>query len=298
MATNTLEPTLDPGDNKQELWGELRPTESAAMRPSNPRPPVDEPSSKSIAFAVIVGVLLLGLALALILVRGNSDLSGVQDAALVEEESIVIDTVADEDLSDPLPDSAPLPDAEADVPVVDEPAEANPVGPFTAPSILLDNGLVSLEGGQPDQQTADRIAGEVAAIVGADNLTNNFVVDTRAPAEGSVGLLTTSDSITYVDNSFRLTDPSRRQLDLTAYVLEQNPDAVVTIMSHAASRGDAVLDVRASQTDADRLVVFFSERDIDASRIIAIGLGSANPIDAESPELPINKRTDVVISVP
>lgn len=258
-------------------------------------------NDRSPAPIIVMGILLLALTVALVVVRGNSGPS-TNEAALNEGGAIIVE---DADVEDGAVDTddAPVADTDASDELTDEPEDTqpaitNPSGPFEDPALRLDDGVVTLTGGQPDQLTADRIAGEVAAIVGAENVVNNFVLDTRAPAAGSVGVLNTTDSITFVDNSFRVSDASQRQLELTAYVLNQHPDAILTITSHAASRGDALVATQASQADADRLVVFFSERDIEPQRIIAIGLGSAVPLDADSPELPLNKRSYLEVALP
>ena len=303
VATNMLEPSVDPAfDQHQERWGELRPSEPtvaplAAGQIGNPGGPGNanhDDDGRSIAPIIVLGILLLGLTIALIVVRGNASPTDEQDVPQ-PTESIVIE---EEEATDAAP---PVDDAEdaAEEEVAEEPEATNPTGPFVEPAVTLTDETVTLTGGQPDQATADRIAGEVAAIVGADNVTNDFVIDTRAPADGQIGMLTSTDSLTYLEDSFRVTDASQRQLELTAYVLEQNPEAMLTITNHVASSGDPVADAEVSQTEADRLIVFFSERGIDPARVIALGLGSAVPVDADAaPDAIENRRSDLGISLP
>ncbi len=294
--TNTLPGTSAPADRTNELWGELRPADEAPIAAQQVH---DDEQRGSIAPIVIAGAILLSLALALLLARGNTEPGSLATQTPLSEgtQTVIGDTeeVAETDDETAVPVEE---DEEADEEPDTEPEIVNPAGAFQEPSINLVDGMVRLEGGQPDQATSDRIAGEISAIVGAENVTNNYVVDTRAPSEGWLGMIETANSITYVEDSFRVTEESQRQLDLVVYVLDQNPEAILTITSHAASRGDAFVATEAAQADADRLVVFFSEQGIDPERLIAVSLGSGIPLDADNPELPVNKRTDLAVAIP
>ncbi len=251
----------------------------------------------------MLGTLLLLLALALVLVRGNS-LPGAGDAnagptATGDELAQSGDTLAiGEDGTatavDTADDAAPDNDGlQAGEPVT---IPAEPLGPFVEPSITISDGEVTLAGSQPTQTIADQYAAAVAAIVGADNVVNGYVVDARADEAGQLGAVTINETLTYVDTSVRLTDESRELLDLVVYTLEQNPDATLTISGHTVRSEQELFSVAASQAQADRLVVDLEDRGIDQSRIIAIGFGSSRPVSGAAPDAPINYRTELSVN--
>lgn len=93
-----------------------------------------------------------------------------------------------------------------------------------------------------------------------------------------------------------LNDDAKLALHDLAKVLKQNPDLKLRIVGHTSAEGDDATNRQLSEARAKAAVDFLVNREsIDASRLEAVGKGSAELKDAENPTSDVNRRTEFEI---
>jgi len=102
--------------------------------------------------------------------------------------------------------------------------------------------------------------------------------------------------ITFETNSARITDETKASLDIVANALKSNKlDGInFSIEGHADPRGNFTDNMRLSQERAESVVHYLVERhQIDVSRITPVGKGSTEPMNADRPDAPENRRVTI-----
>ncbi len=88
-------------------------------------------------------------------------------------------------------------------------------------------------------------------------------------------------------------------LEQVAAVLEESPDASIEIIGHTWRRGGEVLNVRLSKRQALLFKDYIAQfNKMDAARIVAVGAGSAYPLDDAQPRESRNRRLELIIHHP
>ena len=90
-----------------------------------------------------------------------------------------------------------------------------------------------------------------------------------------------------------LSDEAKFVLHDLAQLMDKQSDLKVKIVGHTSSEGDPLFNQKLSEDRAQAAVDFLVSRGIDASRLIAEGKGSSEPIDLENPDA--NRRTEFII---
>ena len=93
-----------------------------------------------------------------------------------------------------------------------------------------------------------------------------------------------------------LNDDSKIALHDLAKVMKQNPELRLRIEGHTSAEGDVALNQKLSEARAQAAVDFLVNKEgIDASRLEAVGKGSSELEDPESPTSDVNRRTEFEI---
>lgn len=116
-----------------------------------------------------------------------------------------------------------------------------------------------------------------------------------APARAAAGK--SSLLITFATNSADLTAESKQALATVAKALQSDKLAgfAFSIEGHADPRGNAELNQRLSEARAQSVVAHLvSSHGILSERLVPVGKGSTEPLNAERPEAPENRRVTIV----
>ena len=192
-------------------------------------------------------------------------------------------TPSDEAIEDAVvePDDAVEPDADADAHADAEPEDtaeavdlADEVPESTA---VIRNGQIFFEGAVPTQEQGDEIAGYAIAILGEENVFNNYVVDPRA-GDPSDGNITVEDTINFATDSAEILPESEALLNQGFALFTLRPAMTATVVGHTDSRGSIDGNLALSLARAQAVADWFIERGVDPSRLTVEGVGSFEPV--------------------
>ncbi len=220
------------------------------------------------------------------------------DAAVADVDGVPPPTM------DLVPSSAPAP-APALVPVTTATPAPAPATPTTLASLapvvaipphfaVYSNGTVYLQGAVADRATADALVAKAAAVVGAGNVVDEYVIDPRAPRT-SDGRVIVDEAVLFESGSTRIGPEFAQIIDLAVVALTLNPQATLLIEGHTDSLGTDRSNLRLSQRRADSIVRHMVGQGIDRARLSAVGRGESVPVAPnETPEgMARNRRIEV-----
>lgn len=159
-----------------------------------------------------------------------------------------------------------------------------------------------------------QIAQDVAALKGAQNVVANadtYRLQSRnAELEQQLrdlqaqrterGIVMSLGDVLFATGSAQLTAGAQSRLDRLAQFLQQYPDRTLRIEGYTDSTGSSATNLRLSEARAMAVRDALTERGVNPSRIVAQGMGEAQPIASNSTESgrQQNRRVEVVISDP
>lgn len=114
----------------------------------------------------------------------------------------------------------------------------------------------------------------------------------RAPGPGKANLM-----VTFHTDSATLTDESIKILDTVARALQSDTLAgfAFRVEGHADPRGQAERNMTLSEQRAKAVVDYLvTARGILSERLVAVGKGSSEPLDAQRVDAPENRRVTIV----
>lgn len=168
--------------------------------------------------------------------------------------------------------------------------------PTTPHRAIYRDGKLYLEGAVPDQQIAKAFFDKAAAVIGPQNVINNYVIDPAAPVPTD-GRVTVDQRFLFPTGSAVL-DPSYSNiLELGVTVMKINPQVVMVITGYTDNTGDPNQNVLLSQARASAVVTYLSARGIDVSRFRPIGKGNADPVAPNDNDTnrALNRRIEVTL---
>jgi OmpA-OmpF porin, OOP family len=142
---------------------------------------------------------------------------------------------------------------------------------------VVRNGQIFLTGAVPTVESGERIVALAAAILGPDNVINNYVVDPRA-SDPNLGNLTVEDTINFASGSTEILSGSETLLNQGLALMTVRPAMTVTIVGHTDSRGTELGNQELSLGRARSVMQWFVDRGISADRFAIEGAGSSQPI--------------------
>lgn len=177
------------------------------------------------------------------------------------------------------------------------PAAAPPADPNAPPphKATYRAGKLYLEGRVASQEEAQKYVDKAAAVLGADNVVNNYAIDPAVPVS--------TDGTVYVDEPFLFATGSAELnpqytgiLGLGIAAMKLNPNARMVVTGYTDSQGDPARNEALSVERATAVVDYMvATGGIDRARFDAIGAGDRNPVaDNATPEgRRLNRRIDV-----
>lgn len=101
------------------------------------------------------------------------------------------------------------------------------------------------------------------------------------------------NAASFIQGKSELSDDAKFVLHDLAKLLNKQPELKLRIVGHTSSEGDTSFNQKLSEARAQAAVDFLVERGVDANRLEAVGMGSSEPIDPNSPEA--NRRTEFIV---
>jgi outer membrane protein OmpA-like peptidoglycan-associated protein len=162
---------------------------------------------------------------------------------------------------------------------------------------VYEDGHVTLRGTVPTRAMADALYAKAAAVVGAANVTDEYVIDPSAPSDVD-GRVRVADPVLFRTGSAQLDPRYASLLDAGVVLMKLNPNVALQVVGHTDSTGsdetNQVLSVARAQSVVDYVK---AKGGFDDARFIVSGVGASQPIaDNATPEgRTANRRIEVTI---
>ena len=111
-----------------------------------------------------------------------------------------------------------------------------------------------------------------------EDACENTPVGANVDALGCASFEGIVQGVNFESNNARLTPAARKILDEMAVELKKFPKIKIQIEAHTDSQGDPGVNLWLSNSRAQSVIAYLSQQGIQASRLIPIGFGEANPI--------------------
>jgi outer membrane protein OmpA-like peptidoglycan-associated protein len=162
--------------------------------------------------------------------------------------------------------------------------------------ITFESNVAHLEGSVPEQATADRLSAIAAAVVGADHVDAQYLIDPTVALPPSEPVFF-PDRFKFAPNSSELTADDIATLDLVMVFMVQNPQATMDIVAYTDSAGPDGSNLELSQTRANTIWAYLLYNGIAPERVTATGMGEAKPIAPNDTEegRAQNRRVEFVV---
>lgn len=202
--------------------------------------------------------------------------------------------------------AAPSPRATSgEAPPTAPPATETTVAPPTtvAPAVdtgriaIFRDGKVYLQGRIASREEADEIVAKAGAVVGPDNVVDEYVVDPSVPYIDAAPLYV-EDRVLFAFGSATIEPDFVPLLDLGIILLQQNPGVTLTVVGHTDSSGSVEFNQRLSEQRVANVIRYFTDRGIDPGRFIADARGKSDPLvpTADGEREALNRRVEFVIA--
>jgi outer membrane protein OmpA-like peptidoglycan-associated protein len=173
----------------------------------------------------------------------------------------------------PVPVTTPVPTVPAAVPTT----VPIPAGEVVRPTAAVTAGKLTLKGSQPTQEAIDALVLRANALVGAENVTNQYVVDPRVTfAVG--GDVTIAEAIHFESGGSEPTAESKAVLDQVAAMMAKSPAAFVVANSYTDSQGDDLRNIGLAKQRVDAIATYWQDKGVPPDRVIPAARGKVDPV--------------------
>ena len=165
------------------------------------------------------------------------------------------------------------------------------------PNGLYIDAIMHMRGTVPDEQTSLDLQQRVEQILGADNVSNEFVIDpTAAPVETVIVRL--GQSVLFKSGSDEINPEYYSGFALWGGFLQSNPDVTMTVIGHTDDQGTVEYNLNLSQRRAEAARQKILETGIDAARVTAVSVGFGDPIASNdtSAGRALNRRIEFAVT--
>ncbi len=185
------------------------------------------------------------------------------------------------------------------VPEAGEPGAGDPAG--TAGEVpeskaVVVGGKIFLEGAVPDAAAAQEIVELAAAILGPENVVDNYVIDPRA-GDPNLGNIRVDDPVLFETGSAIIAPAFEPLLGQALALMALRPSVTLTIVGHTDSVGPDDFNLDLSIRRAEAVITWLTERGVEPDRLTAEGRGETEPIETNDTPLgrALNRRIQVFI---
>jgi outer membrane protein OmpA-like peptidoglycan-associated protein len=150
------------------------------------------------------------------------------------------------------------------VPLVIEPTAENPEG--ATRYAVLQGGQVYLRGFVPSEEMGQAIVEAAAAVIGPENVINEYQTDPRAAQDESMPVYI-NDAVLFARNSAEIDPAFIPVLELAVVFLTQNPQAGLTVVARTDAVGTVEDNLALSQERAAAVIEYLVARGADAAQL-------------------------------
>lgn len=304
--------------NQPPTWaGRPAPTSGPAPAPTSGPAPTPTPTPKDRRpMAPIVG----GIGLVLLVGVGGYILGQRDDATDVEAvspttselaitttteqttrlETTVDDSAIETTTTDDTTTDDTATDTTTDDSATDEPEPAEEAAPAAVDGdrrAVLSGGVLYLRGPIQSEEIAAAIVERASAVVGPENVVNEYVIDPNEPFPESAPLYV-EDLVLFAYGSDQINPAFIPLLDLGTLLMSQNPQVIVTVVSHTDSDGSAEFNLALSQRRGEAVKKYWTDLGINPDQIRIDARGESTPIaDNDTPDgAQLNRRAEFIIT--
>jgi len=172
-----------------------------------------------------------------------------------------------------VPEPEPAPAVEPEVDVADLP----PLSSLPERGAVFRPPTLFLEGPVQTQEQADQLYQAAIAVVGPDNVVNNYVVRPDAP-QAIDGNIRVEQAVLFESGSAVIAEEFIPTLELGVAVMGLNPQVTVRVEGHTDSLGAAASNQSLSERRAESVGQYLIDRGVAADRVIPVGFGETEPV--------------------
>ncbi len=185
------------------------------------------------------------------------------------------------------PDGAPP----GEVPSV---TASTPGGPAAAYSVI-ENATIYLRGAVPDQDTAQRVADDLAFRRGGE-VVNQLEIDPEAPEPGAIPLYVPAAGL-FAEDRAELLEGIGPTLDIVGTLLLRSDGTKLVIRGHTDDRGSEAYNFALSQQRIAAVFAYLVRAGVDPLRLEADPRGEVEPIadNATADGRARNRRVELVL---
>ena len=133
---------------------------------------------------------------------------------------------------------------------------------------VFKGGQVFLRGRVPSEEVSQEIETKAGAVVGPDNVFNEYEIDPSVPPVLGAPLYV-EDVVLFGFNSVRVETAFLPILDLGTLLLVQNPNVTIKVVTRTDAVGSEASNLRVSEQRAQAIINYWLGKGIDSSRLIA-----------------------------
>ncbi len=161
---------------------------------------------------------------------------------------------------------------------------------------VLRGGTLYLGGAVPNRDVADQIIERAAAVIGAENIVDQYVIDPEAPVDPGAPLYV-EDVVLFAYGSPTFDPQFAPLLDLGLLLLSQNPSVTLTVVTHTDSSGTASYNQQLSVRRGESVAQYWIDRGIPAEQIVIDARGERDPVaDNNDPAgAQLNRRAEFYV---
>jgi len=162
---------------------------------------------------------------------------------------------------------------------------------------VLRGGQVFLQGEVPSEEIAQEIVDRAAAVLGPENVINEYVINPDSSFPESAPLYV-EDVVLFAFGSAEINPAFAPLLDLGVALMAQNESVVITVVSNTDSVGSEAFNMRLSERRADAVAQYWLAAGANPAQIATDPRGETNPIaDNATPEgAQANRRAEFIIA--
>lgn len=160
---------------------------------------------------------------------------------------------------------------------------------------ILRGDQLFLTGVVPSEEISQAIEERAAAVLGPENVTNEYVIDPSIEFTDS-GPLIVEDVILFESNSAIVNPAFTPLLDLGTLLLSTFPQVTINVVAHTDAVGPADANFVLSERRAEAVAQYWVDQGIDSARIIRDPRGEDDPAVDDDGAQVANRRVEFIIT--
>ncbi len=173
-------------------------------------------------------------------------------------------------------------------------ADENPEG--TSRYAVFKGGQVFLRGKVPSEAVGAEIQTKAGAVVGPDNVFNEYQIDPSVPVDVPAPLYV-QDVVLFGFNSVKIEPPFLPILDLGTKLLSLNPNVKIVVVARTDAAGNEKINLEISRKRAQAVIDYWARKGIDPSRLTTDPRGETGSSETDDPQTAaLERRAEFIIS--